>query len=85
MNSSGLFGETLKTWNKKIDIDKTYAKFFPFTTQQEEDCLNNQSTSGTAGLRNAMVGIIVHNKMKELINQMGTFYQAPSEDELVDD
>ena len=44
-----IFNETLKTRRKKTDIDKTYANFPPFMTQQEEDCLSYQPTYGTTG------------------------------------
>ena len=54
-------------------------------TQQGEDCLNNQSTSGTAGFSNAMVDSIVHDQIKEFINQMGPFYQYPSDEESFND
>ena len=67
-----------KTWREKVDIDKTYANFSPFRTQQEEDHLNNQPTSGTSGFINAMVDSIVHEKMQEFINQMEPLYQSPS-------
>ena len=70
VHASGNFIETLKTWRKKLDIDKTYANFFPFMTQQEEDRLNNKPTSGTAGFSNNMLDSIVHEKMEESINQM---------------
>ena len=64
MHASRLFNKTLKTWRKKLDIDKTYANFVPFMTQQEEDCLSNQPTSVTTGYSNAMIDIIVHDKIK---------------------
>ena len=85
VHASGLFSKTLKTWRKKVDIDKTYANFVPFRTQQEEDRLNNQPTSGTSGFRNAMFDIIVHDKMKEFINQMRPFHQSPYGGESVND
>ena len=50
-------------------------------TQQEEDRLSNQPTSGTTGYRNAMIDSIVHDKMQEFINQKGPFYQYPFEEE----
>ena len=50
-------------------------------TQQEEDCLSYQPTYGTTGYSNAMVDNIVHDKIQEFINQMGPFYQYPSEEE----
>ena len=34
VHASLIFSETLKKWRKKPDIDKTYATFVPFTTQQ---------------------------------------------------
>ena len=49
-------------------------------TQQEEDRLNNQRTSGTSGFSNAVVGSIVHDKIQEFVNQMGPVYQSPSEE-----
>ena len=49
---------------KKTDIDKTYANFVPFMTQQEEYCLNNQPTSGTPGFSKAIVDIIYLPKCK---------------------
>ena len=54
-------------------------------TTQEEDCLSNQTKSWASGFSNTMVDDIVHNKMQEFINQMGPFYQAPSEEESVND
>ena len=39
---------------KQISI-KTYEHFFSFMTQQEDNCLNNQPTSGTADFINSMV------------------------------
>ena len=54
-------------------------------TQQQEDLLNIQPTYGTAGFRNAMVDNIVHDKMQELINQLGPIYQYPYEEESVND
>ena len=71
VHASGMFSKTLKIWREKSDMDKTYANFFPFRNQQEEDRLNNQPTCGTASFSNAMVDNIVHEKMQELINQMG--------------
>ena len=50
-------------------------------TQQEEYRLSNQPTSGTTGYINAMIDSIVHDKRQEFINQMGPFYQFPSEEE----
>ena len=50
-------------------------------TQQEEDRNTNQPTSGTTGYSNAMIDIIVHDKMQEFVNQIGPFYQSPSEEE----
>ena len=54
-------------------------------TQQEEYCLDNQPTSGTADLRNTMVDRILHDKMQDLINQMGTLYQVLYDEESVND
>ena len=54
-------------------------------TQQQEDLLNIQPTYGTADFSNAMVESIVHEKMQEFINQMGTIYQYPYEEESVND
>ena len=54
-------------------------------TQKEDDCLNNQPTSGTAGFSNAMVDRIVHDKIQEFINQMVPFYQSSYEYESVND
>ena len=85
MHASGIFNKTIKTWRKKTDIDKKYAINPPFTTQQEKYCLSNKPTSGTEGFSNAMVDEIINDKMKELINQMGPFYQDPSEEEPVND
>ena len=48
---------------QKKDIDKTYLNFVPFMTPQEEDCVNNNPTSGTTGYRNAMIDSIVHDKI----------------------
>ena len=81
MHASGLFSETLKSWSEKRYIDKTYATFVPFVTQQEGDCLNNHPTLEIAGFSNTMIDSIVHDKMQEFINQMGPFYQSPSEEE----
>ena len=81
VHAPGLFNKTLKTWREKPDVDKSYSNFFPFMTQQEEGCLSNQPTFGTAGFSNDMVDSIVHDKMQEFINQMGSFYQSPSEEE----
>ena len=64
VHTSGIFSKTLKTWRGKLDIDKKYAKFVPFMTQQEEDCLNSQQTSGKEGFINTMADSIVHDKMK---------------------
>ena len=64
LHAFGIFSKTPKTWHKKIDTDKTYANFFPFMTQQEEDRLDNKPTSITAGLSNGMVDSIVHEKIK---------------------
>ena len=47
---------------KKTDTDKTYTQFPPFMTQQEEDRLSNQPTSGKTGYRNAIIYRIVHEK-----------------------
>ena len=47
-------------------------------TQQEEDRLSNQPTSGTTGYINAMIDSIINDKMQEFINQMGPFFQYPS-------
>ena len=60
VQASVIFRETLKTWREKTDINKTYAKFVPFVTQQEEVRINNQTTSGTAGFSNSMVDRIVY-------------------------
>ena len=54
-------------------------------TQQEEDLLNNQPTSGTAGFSNTVVHSIVNDKIQELINQIGPFNHSPSEKESVND
>ena len=81
VHASILFNETLKTWREKPDIDKTYANFAPFMTQQEEDCPSNQATSGTTGYSNAMIDRILHDKMQEFINQMGPLYHSPYEEE----
>ena len=67
----------IKTSPKKKILDKKYANFVPYMTQQEEDLLNNQPTSVTAGFRKIIVDSIVHTKMQEFINQMGTFYKSP--------
>ena len=53
--------------------------------QQEENRLSNQPTSGTTGYINAIIDSIVHEKMQEFINQMGPFYQSPSEEESYND
>ena len=50
-------------------------------TQQEEYRLSNQPTPGTTGYRNSMIDSIVNETMQEFINQMGPFYQSPSEEE----
>ena len=63
-HASGFFNKTLKTWHEKPDIDKIYASFVPFMTQQEEYCLNNQPTSGTPGFSKAIVDIIYLPKCK---------------------
>ena len=81
VHASRVFNKKLKTWREKTDVDETYETFVPFMTQQEEDCLNNQPTSGTAGFRNVVVYSIVHDKMQQFINQMETFYQYPYEEE----
>ena len=49
-------------------------------TQQEENSLSNHPTSVTTGYSNAMIDKIVHEKIQEFINQMGTLYQYPSEE-----
>ena len=49
--------------------------------QQEEDCFSKKPTSGTTGYINAMIDSIVNETMQEFINQMGPFYQSPSEEE----
>ena len=64
VHASGIFNETLKTWREKPDIDKIYANFFPFVTQQEEDRPINQPKSGTRGYINAMIDNIVDDKMQ---------------------
>ena len=50
-------------------------------SQQEEFRLSDQPTSGTTYYINAMIDRIVHDKMKEFINQMGPSYQSPYEEE----
>ena len=50
-------------------------------TQQEEDSLNNQPRSLTTGYRNAIIDSIVHDRMQELINQLGPLYQSLSKEE----
>ena len=45
-------------------------------TKQEEDRLNNQPTSGTAGLSNAMVDRIVHDKNSIIHQSNGTLLQV---------
>ena len=57
-----------KPGTKKINIDQTYENFVPFMTQQKEDSLNNQPTSGIVGFRNAMVDSILHGE-NEIIHQ----------------
>ena len=64
VHAYGLFNETLKTWRKKTNINKTYANFSAFMTEQEEDRLSNQPTSGTTGYINKIIDIIVHDKIK---------------------
>ena len=81
VHTSGFFNETLKTWREKPDIERTYANFVSFVTQQEEDRLSNQPTSGTTAYRNFIIDSTVYEKMQEFINQMGPFYQSPSEEE----
>ena len=46
-------------------------------TQQEEDCLSTQTTSGTTGYSKAMIESILHETMQKRINQMVPFYQSP--------
>ena len=72
VHASRIFRETLKTWRKKTDINETYEIFYPFMNQQEDDCLNNQPTSGTAGFSNAMVDRIVHDKNSIIHQSNGT-------------
>ena len=52
---------------------------------QEDDCLGNQPTSRTVGFSNAMVDDILYNKIQEFIKQLGPLYQAPTEEESVND
>ena len=54
-------------------------------TQQEENRLNNKLTSIIAGFSNAIIDSIVHDKIQEFINQMGSFFQSPYEEESVND
>ena len=74
-----IFNKMLKTRRKKINIDKIYANFVPFVTQQEKYRISSQPTSGTVGFSNSVIGRIVNNKMQESINQMGPLYQYPYE------
>ena len=53
--------------------------------QQEWDHISNHPTSGTSGFIKSMVDGIVHNKIQELTNQMGTFYQSLYEEEPIND
>ena len=80
VHASGLFKKTLKTWREKPDINKTYAKIVPFMIQQEEYRLSIKQAYRVEGFSNTMVDDIVHGKIQEFINQMGPFYQAPSEE-----
>ena len=50
-------------------------------TQQEEDRLSNQPTSGITGYRYAIIDSIAHDEMKQFINPVGPFYQYPSKEE----
>ena len=49
-------------------------------TQQEEDRLSNQPTSGRTGYINVMIDRILHDKMQEFINKMVPLYQSISEE-----
>ena len=64
VHASVIFNYTLKIWWLKRDNDKIYAIFSLFMTQQEEDCLNNQPTSGTAGFKNTVIDSILDDKRK---------------------
>ena len=64
LHVSELFNETLKTWQEKPYIHRTYANSVPFMTQQEEDCLSNKPTSRTTGYSNAIIDSIVHDKIQ---------------------
>ena len=50
-------------------------------TQQEEDHLSHQPTSGTKGYSIVIIDRIVHEKIQEFTNKMGPFYQSPSVEE----
>ena len=53
--------------------------------QQEEYCLSIKQAYRVEGFSNTMVDDIVHGKIQQFINQMGPFYQAPSEEKPVND
>jgi hypothetical protein len=82
INSTGLFNDTLKVWQAKPPVDKTYSLFCIYMTSEHGDRMKNQLTSESAGYSVNNISVttnIVQKQLKHFVNQMPIYQQEPAQ------